>query len=249
MRRCAKWRGGVVYSVHFSGANRRCETISSAAAPLHPFAGIPIPSRPLPVWLLELNEAPSFDRYADAERWSSEFRGRYASNPGFPSFLKVVRRWQTDPACYRRIQNEAVRVAMGERESCDARLLLRILEFTGRTAPPLYRGVCEMDDRWSVLHRFSIGSEFDVPLASFSSSRLVAEEYAWMNAEDENGTEVIFTLRACSRAVRVDLLAPDEIHWREREWYSGGRFGVVETSVAAGTVEITIEQRAIYHVA
>lgn len=150
---------------------------------------------------------------------------------------------------YRRLTREAVRLAAGGRGDSDARLLMRALEFTGRTAPVLYRGVHDAGDPWSVLHRFPAGFELDIPLASFSSSRLVAEEYAWLNGEDEIGTEVIFTLRACSRAVRVDLLAPDEIHWREREWYSGGRFGVVETSVAAGTVEVTIEQRAVYHVA
>lgn len=117
------------------------------------------------------------------------------------------------------------------------------------SAPKLYRGTSAAETAPELLRRLPAGFEPDIPLASFTSSRVVAEEFAWVHVDQESATEVLFLLHSGSRAVRVDLLAPDEIHWLEREWYSGGRFVVVETRVTTpGCVEVSIEQKGVYDV-
>jgi hypothetical protein len=100
-----------------------------------------------------------------------------------------------------------------------------------------------------VVQAFPVGLEFDIPLASFSTERAWAEDFAWMAREDGANTEVVFVLLKGSQSVRIDLLAPDDIHYREREWYTSGRFAVVGTRVTSvNAVEVTIEQKRVYHV-
>lgn len=100
-----------------------------------------------------------------------------------------------------------------------------------------------------MLQRYPAGSEFDLALASFSSDRALASEFAWLACDGGHSIEVVFELRANSRSVRIDVLAPDHIHWREREWFSGGRFVVVDPRIASDEmVEIVIEQRKVYDV-
>lgn len=211
----------------------------------------PIPPRTPPAWLLELNGAPPFDRYLDAVRWCFQFRRRHASNPEFASFLSVVGRWQTDPATCRDLKRQAVHFTHGGvAVGADVRILLRALAVDHLHVPELYRGTFRRGSERDVAARFPVNSDLVIPLTSFSSNRLIAEEFSWINAEKGIDTEVLLVLQAGSSAVRLDVLAPDEIHWREREWYSGGRYTVADAFVASkGRVEVVIEQKGVLDVA
>lgn len=196
-------------------------------------------------WVPELNAAPH-----DAPRsWGAKFRSRHRSTGEFREFLETIGRWQLDPSACTALQEQALRIIAGERISSEAIILLRALASADQTAPELYRGIATPEAAWAVVHQYPTGSHFDIGLASFSMQRSWAEEFAWMAKQSEGDTEVVFTLRPGSQSIRLDVLAPDDVHWREREWYTGGRFAVLDTRVLAGPkVEIIVEQTGVYDV-
>jgi hypothetical protein len=197
-----------------------------------------------PAWVEELNSAPVAGHY----QWASEFRRRNRS-PESRAFLAAVEKWQTDPNLCDAFKADARDILSGGPGSTEALILLKALAAAGRTAPELYRGVGASGTVWSVLQHYPTGYEFDLALASFSSDPGVATEFAWLACDSGQNIEVVFVLQAGSRSVRIDVLAPDHVHWREREWVSGGRFAVIDTRVISDEmVEILIEQRKVYDV-
>lgn len=150
-------------------------------------------------WVLDLNVAP-----VDAGlSWGTDFRRRHRTDPAFRAFLDVIESWQSNPVLCRTIREDARRTLAGEPASDGATILLRTLASAERTAPELYRGVGAKERAWAVFHQYSIGLEFDIPLASFTTQRARAEEFAWMAGEDGD-TEVVFVLRA--EAGRLGLM-------------------------------------------
>lgn len=197
-----------------------------------------------PAWVEELNSAPTTGHY----QWASEFRRRNRS-PEIRAFLDAIEKWQTDPDLCQAFKVDARDILSGGPGSPEASILLKALAAAVRTAPELYRGAGASGTVWSVLQRYPVGSDFDIALASFSSDRGVASEFAWLACDSGQNVEVVFVLQAGSRSVRIDVLAPDHIHWREHEWFSGGRFAVIDTRVVSDEmVEILIEQRKVYDV-
>jgi hypothetical protein len=147
------------------------------------------------------------------------------------------------------LHDHARRIIAGEQLTSEATVLLRALSSAEKTAPELYRGFGERETAWDVLHQYRVGLEFPISLASFSSQRTWADEFAWLARDNGCETEVVFVLREGSKSVRIDVLAPDNIHWREREWYTGGRFAVRAARMTSKrVVEVTIEQTGVYDV-
>jgi hypothetical protein len=203
-----------------------------------------VTSSKFPAWVEELNSAPATAHF----QWAAEFRQRNRS-PEFSAFVDAVEKWQTDPDLCNAMKADARDILSGEPGSLEASILLKAVAAAGRTAPELYRGVGASGTVWAVLQHYPAGNEFDIALASFSSNRGVASEFAWLACDSRDNVEVVFVLKAGSCSVRIDVLAPDHIHWREREWFSGGRFAVVNTRVVSDEmVEILIEQRKVYDV-
>ncbi|MBW3629926.1 MAG: hypothetical protein KY464_11590 [Gemmatimonadetes bacterium] len=197
-----------------------------------------------PAWVEELNSAPTGGHY----QWAAEFRRRNRS-PEFRAFLAAVEKWQTDPDLCDAFKAHARDILSGGRGSTEALIMLKALAAAAPTAPELYRGDGEPGTVWSVLQHYPTGYEFDLALASFSSDRGLASEFAWLARDSGHNVEVVFVLQAGSRSVRIDVLAPDHIHWREREWFSGGRFAVLDSRLASDEmVEIVIEQQKVYDV-
>ncbi|HEY7769614.1 hypothetical protein [Longimicrobium sp.] len=195
-------------------------------------------------WVEELNSAPATAHY----QWASEFRRRNRS-PELHAFLDAIEKWQTNPDLCKAMKADARVVLSGGPGSLEASILLKAVASAGGTAPELYRGVGASGTVWAVLQHYHAGTEFDIALASFSSDRGVASEFAWLACDSGHNVEVVFVLQAGSCSVRIDVLAPDHIHWREREWFSGGRFAVVDTRVVSDEmVEILIEQRKVFDV-
>lgn len=182
-----------------------------------------------------------------ARATAAETRRAYRNHPAFVRFDRLVHDWITNPGRCVELKHKAFNLLASGEESEDARLLLQVLARADLDAPELYRGFSEEAEPWSILEKFAPGRQFDLALASFSSDRLEAENFAWIHAEGD-ATEVVFVLRAGSQAVRIDVFAPDQIHWREREWYTGGRFRVVAARRSPTGVEITLEQIATYDV-
>lgn len=190
-------------------------------------------------WIQELARAPALDTYSEANGWVRQFRERHRADASFTVFDAAVRLWQTDPvACWRMQQD-----LLAMRGSPHAAALLGALRLTDPAPGALFRGDAEEGSPLEVLARFPPGGRIEIPLASFTSDRRVADLFAWDSGQDDGRTEVVYALREGSRSVRVDVFAPDEIHWREREWYTGGRFVVRNAVVVSGRqVEVTLEQ-------
>lgn len=98
--------------------------------------------------------------------------------------------------------------------------------------------------------RYALGSRFDLALVSFTSDYVRALEFAWRTQEASGGTEVVYILREGAHAVRIEVLAPDEIHWREREWLTGGRLIVYSATYLhdEGRVEVHLTQEGYFDV-
>jgi hypothetical protein len=177
----------------------------------------------MPAWIDALNSAAATESFAQAREFAHTLWATFASDHEFRAFARAVRLWQTDfTACadIRRCANALVRRERGSRE---ALCLLTAIAAAPPEAPMLYRGLAEPFPYWEVLARYMPGSTVDISVASFTSEYLRALEFAWLAQEANGGTEVVFLLRQGANAVRIDLLAPDDIHWREREWLTGGR--------------------------
>jgi hypothetical protein len=191
-----------------------------------------------------LNSAPTTAHY----QWASEFRRRNRS-PEFRAFVDAIDKWQTDPDLCNAMKADARDILSGGPGSLEASMLLKAVAAAGPAAPELYRGVGASGTVWSVLQHYRAGDEIDIALASFSSDRGVASEFAWLACDNGHNVEVVFVLQAGSRSVRIDVLALDHVHWREREWFSAGRFAVIDTRVVSDEmVEILIEQRKVFDV-
>lgn len=185
----------------------------------------------------------------DALSLAGRLRARYRHDRNFVEFAKTIAEWISDPDRCLELKGEVRELVSTGKGTRQARSLLRALVEAHSTAPELYRGVGESLSVWDALQLFPPGRTLDLPLASFSADRARAEEFAWLRVEEGADTEVLFVLRAGSKAVRIEVLAPDHIHWREREWYTGGRFVVEDARVVThAQVEVTLRQDAVFYV-
>lgn len=93
-----------------------------------------------------------------------------------------------------------------------------------------------------------MGASLDLALVSFTSDLVRALEFAWLTEEKDGGTQVVVYLAEGANAVRIDLLAPDEIHWNEREWLCGGRFAVTASEYRSdsGRVELHVTHEGYF---
>jgi len=161
--------------------------------------------------------------------------------------VAAASRWQTDWVFCESLHVAADAVIRGEPGHEQARVLLAAIADAGPTAPPLFRGFALPLREWEVLSEYRVGAQIDLALVSFTTEFMQACEFAWVQGQD-GGTEVVLFLEGGASAVRIDLLAPDEIHWREREWLSGGRFVVTASEYVsdANRVELRISQEGCF---
>jgi len=204
----------------------------------------------MPAWLNALNHSPPCASYHEAHPISRALWRRFGDDPEFRTFAGAVHLWQTDFAACAEIHRDADALIRGAEGSPDARSLLCAVADAGAAAPTLYRGIAEPFWPWEVVSRYVEGSRIDLALVSFTSDFDRALEFAWLTQETDGGTEVVFLLREGAHAVRIELMAPDEIHWREREWLTGGRFVVtaVEHRDDVDRVEIQLTQEGYFDV-
>jgi len=203
----------------------------------------------MPPWLRALHEAPACDSFAEAQAFARSLRARYKDDAEFQAISAAVLRWQTDFTACAEIHAGADAWLSGGTGTGESRSLLQAVAAAGSVAPELYRGFAEPLAYWEVVAEYVPGSDVDLPLVSFTSEYARALEFAWLTQEAAGGTEVVFLLREGANAVRIELLAPDAIHWREREWLSGGRFRVTAVDHPdAGRVEVHLVQEGYYDV-
>lgn len=206
--------------------------------------------RRMPAWLDALNDAPPADSYFEAHAILRTLWSRFGDDVEFRAFARAVLRWQTDFAACAEIHAGTDALIRGEKGTADARSLLHAVADAGAAAPALYRGFAEPFHPWEVVSKYAAGSRVDLALVSFTSEFDRALEFAWLTQENDGGTEVVFLLREGAHAVRIELMAPDEIHWREREWLTGGRFVVTAAAHRAEVdrVEVQLTQEGYFDV-
>jgi hypothetical protein len=201
-------------------------------------------------WLHALNSSPPCDTFALARRRAREIRAQFGDDPEFRRFEQAVAVWQTNWEICRQLYAAAEALLREYPVQGDARTLLRAVALAAPRATHLYRGTWLNLTAWEVLAEYAVGAQLNLPLASFTSEFKQACEFAWLARDDEDGTEIVICLEPGARAVRIDLLAPDEIHWREREWISGGRFLITanEYLPEEHRVELTVVQEGAFDV-
>jgi hypothetical protein len=197
-------------------------------------------------WVQAHNSAPPCDTFWLARRHCREIRNEFEADAEYGRFVEAVVRWQTDWEFCGELRAAADAVVRGEAGHEEARLLLAAIAEAGPIAPPLYRGFAQPSE-WEILTEYHVGARIDLALVSFTTDFSRACEFAWVQAGD-GGTEIVVHLQEGAHAMRIDLLAPDEIHWREREWLSGGRFVVTTSEYVSefNRVEIRIAQEGCY---
>jgi hypothetical protein len=191
-------------------------------------------------WIGALNSAPTLRTFSEERTEGSAIRRRFRDDPEFVTFVRAVLQWQTDIVACAQFQRDTDAIRRGAHGPPGARALLGAIAAAGPVAPALFRGIALPPGHWQVLANYTPGECLDFPLISFSSDYRRALEFAWLMREHEGGTEVVFHLAPGSNAVRIDLLSPDEIHWREREWISGGRFRVVSAEYNADADHVEV---------
>ncbi|HEU4562591.1 MAG TPA: hypothetical protein VFS20_32475 [Longimicrobium sp.] len=203
----------------------------------------------LPRWLHALNSSPPCDTFALARRRAKEIRSQFGHDPEFRQFEQAVYVWQTDAEGCSRLRAAAAALPRGEVAHENARVLLRTVAQASPDAPRLYRGMWVRITEWEVLAEATVGAHVDIALASFTSEFNWALDFAWLGSDDEEGTEVVLCLEPGAQAVRNDLLAPDEVHWRAREWITGGRFLVTASGYLSneGRVELSLVHEGAFH--
>lgn len=202
-----------------------------------------------PAWLHALNSSPPCDSFALARRRCRELRTEYGDLPAYLHFERVVLEWQTEWDVCGELHAAAEAALRGEAGHDDARALLDAVAHAGPVAPRLYRGIWLPVPEWEAVAQAGVGSTLDLPLASFTSEYCWACEFAWLARNEAPGTEIVMSLEPGAKAVRIDLLAPDEIHWREREWITAGRFLVTASEYVSENdrVELTIVQESVFN--
>lgn len=205
-----------------------------------------MPSR----WLHALNSSPPCDTFALARRRAREIRTEFSDDPGFQRFEQAVAVWQTNWEACGQLHAAAEALLRGAPGHGDARVLLQTVALADPDAPRLHRGTWLHRPASDILADWPAGAHLNLPLASFTSEIDWACEFAWLAGDDEDGTEIVLCLEPGARAVRIDLLAPDEIHWREREWISGGRFLITASEYLSveHRVELTVVQEGAFDV-
>lgn len=203
-----------------------------------------------PPWLHALNSSPPCDSFTLARRRAREIGAEFGDDPEYRRFERAVYLWQTDWDACGALRASAGAVLNGEEGHDHTRALLNAVEHASPVAPHLYRGWSLPMLEWEIISEFPVGASIDQPLVSFTSELAWAFEFAWVSQGNSDGTEVVMHLEPGASAVRIDLLAPDEIHWREREWISGGRFVITRSEYVAdaGRVEMTVVQEGAFHV-
>jgi hypothetical protein len=204
----------------------------------------------MPDWLDALNAAPPIDSFSEARAICRRLWQRFGEDADFRAFANAVLLWQTDFAACAEIHHGADGLMRGEEGTPEAWSLLKAVAGAGSVAPDLYRGFAEPFSFWEVVSKYAPGSHVDLALISFTSDFDRALEFAWLTQENSGGAEVVFLLRKGANAVRIELMAPDQIHWREREWLTGGRFVVtaVEYRADADRVEVQLTQAGYFDV-
>jgi len=198
-------------------------------------------------WIHALNTSPPCNTFSLSRHRCREIREQFGDDSEYKRFVAVATRWQTDWEFCGELHMCADAVIRGEPGHEQARALLAAIADAGPVAPPLFRGFALPMREWEVLAEYHAGARIDLALVSFTTEFLRACEFAWVQGQD-GGTEVVLYLDEGANAVRIDLLAPDEIHWREREWLSGGRFVVTASEYVSdcNRVELRVAQEGCF---
>jgi hypothetical protein len=191
-------------------------------------------------WLGALNSSGTYASFPLARSRGREIRKAFGGDPEFREFSEAVFRWQTDWAACAELHVAADAVIRGEEGHPDARSLLHAIARAGPGAPALFRGFALPFRAWEIVAEYHVGATLDLALVSFTSDLNRALEFAWLAEEKDEGTQVVLYLAEGANAVRIDLLAPDEIHWKEHEWLCGGRFAITASEYVgdAGRIEL-----------
>lgn len=202
------------------------------------------------MWVDALNSSPACDTFSLARRRYRELLQSFGADPEFTVFHHAVRQWQTDwIACSEfHVAADAIIRGLDTRQRDDIRSLLRAIASARPVAAPLFRGFALPFHPWEILAEYPQGAFLDMALVSLTSDLNRALEFAWLAEDGEEGTQVVMYVAEGANAVRIDLLAPDEIHWREREWLSGGRFRITQSEYLSheSRVELHVTHESYY---
>jgi hypothetical protein len=194
----------------------------------------------------DLDIGNAFAGRKEGRAWRDNFLAEHGNDPEARMFVSAVDRWAVGSE-QPTLVAEMEEVLQGGVGSDEARALLSTLSRAEANAPTLHRGIWTGDAAEDVVRRYPAGETFDLRASSFTTDRRVAEKFAsWGEDEVGNHVEVFFRLEGGGRAVKIENLS---VHTIEREWYTGGRFEVVESrKVGNRRVEITIRQTGVFDV-
>lgn len=204
----------------------------------------------IPSWQSELKTAAS-DK-DEAKALAKKLDAEHKGDPEWKEFRGAVKDWQRSSEGADGLRGRLESVMTGKSADPSATALLRALNREPATAPSLFRGIAVSEDFDAVAAKYAKDTHFDIPMASFSTSKTIAHQFAEGGVDKGRNHWVVFTLKPGSRALPVENLSHN---WQERERLSGGRFKVLSVEkrppishwVSKGYTEVTIEQVGVFN--
>lgn len=196
-------------------------------------------------WIQEICNAPRFARFTDAQQWAAALDARFHADPEYRAFRNTVHEWQEGDHVEIRLATDDV--IAGRRWDARTQRLLRVLAEATIEAPELFRGIALPIDA-DLEAEFGRDVDIFPQLCSFTTS-IEEAEFRAAKGRDRGRIGVVFRLEAGARAIPIENLSYREDLWKEREWYTSGRFvGMGLDRQAGGMVSVRIRHEEVYHV-